>query len=139
MGQATVTIQRKFLLKERNNMTTELDWMEYNHSFGSSVDIPEHTHDALIRYFVHGMEPGSFVTAMLAGDLFNAAFKADHLNKLAMGNIAVWIVHHAPHNSYGNADIVATWCRDKTVRADFEKKVMWHHLNTAGKTKVYDF
>ena len=119
-------------------MTNELDWMEYN-ILGGRDAIPEHTHEALIRYFVHGMEPGSFLTAMLAGDLYAAAFKADHINKGTMGHIAVWIVHHAPHNSYGSYDIVKKWCSDPTIRADFEKKVMWHQLNTAHVPKVYDF
>ena len=120
-------------------MTNELDWMEYN-ILGGRDAIPEHTHEALIRYFVHGMEPGSFLTAMLAGDLYAAAFKADHVNKGTMGHIAVWIVHHAPHNSYGTADIVKKWCNDPTIRADFEKKVLWHYLHTDGKPKDdYEF
>ncbi len=139
MVQATVTIQRKFLLKESSNMAhSELDWLEYN-DWQTTYSIPKPAHEALVRYFVHGMEPGSFLTAMLEGDLFTAAFKADHANSPSMANIAKWIVHHAPHNSYGNADIVKKWCSDPTIRADFDKKVLWHYLHTDGKPKVYDF
>jgi hypothetical protein len=115
----------------------ELDWMEYNPYDGYDA-IPEHTHDALIRYFVHGIEPGGFLTAMLAGQLFVAAFAADFTNKSQMRNVATWIVHHAPHNSYGTSDIVKKWCSDSTVRAEFDKKVVWHKLNTAYLPKVYD-
>lgn len=118
---------------------SELDWLEYNGWAGQDT-IPQLAHEALVRYFVHGMEPGSFLTAMLEGDLFTAAFKADHLNSPAMAKIATWIVHHAPHNSYGTADIVKKWCNDPTIRADFEKKVLWHHLNSDGKPKDdYEF
>jgi hypothetical protein len=118
-------------------MTTELDWLEYN-DWQTTYSIPKPAHEALVRYFVHGIEPGGFLTAILVGDLFTAAFKADYLNSPSMANIAKWIVHHAPHNSYGTADIVKKWCNDPTIRADFEKKVLWHYLHTDGKPKDYD-
>ena len=60
MVQATVTIQRKFLLKESSNMAhSELDWLEYNAWQGVDA-IPKPAHEALVLYFVHGMEPGGF-------------------------------------------------------------------------------
>jgi len=39
--------------------------------------IPEHMHDALENYLFRGWNPGGFLTAVLAGDLFNAVWKAD--------------------------------------------------------------
>lgn len=85
-------------------------------------NVPKHTREALEAYWKHGWEPGSFTTAMLANDLFTAAYKADHMNKSAMGHIVEYIINEGPSGSYGNYDTVKDWCNRGRAFQAYEKK-----------------
>jgi len=71
--------------------------------------VPKHTVEALDRYWKFGYQPGSFLTALLCGDVFHAIGRADYLNKEALGHIVEYIVRHAPRGSYGSEDLVQDW------------------------------
>ena len=94
---------------------------------------PNHTQEALERYFVHGLLPGSFVEAVLVNDLYSAATKADHWNKQRLAAIAQWIVFNAPRGSYGSWEAVEAWledrnsCRTKWLEQR-EKEISWDTL-----------
>lgn len=93
----------------------------------------DHTQEALERYFVHGLPPGSFVEAVLVGDLFSATMKADHWNKKSLAAIASWIVYNAPEGSYGSWQNVSAWIDDVDGRrskwvAFREKEIAWELL-----------
>lgn len=78
--------------------------------------VPETVHDTLENYLIKGWMPGGFVEAMLAGDLFGAAGRADSTNGPAMQGIANWICHSAPNGSWGSYEAVKNWSQDVEKR-----------------------
>lgn len=60
----------------------------------------------LRNYFEHGIMPGSFLTAVLCGDLFMAAGLADPTNQKTLAQLAWWLIHNAPAGSYGSLEAV---------------------------------
>ena len=71
--------------------------------------VPSHTIEALDRYWTHGYEPGSFLAALLCGDVYNAIVRADPWNKESLGHIVYYIVHNAPRGSYGSPELYQDW------------------------------
>lgn len=108
-------------------MTFRLDYSYY--------DVPDHTKESLENYFFRGFEPGSFVTSVLANDLMGAVTRCDHINKNHIVDISKWVMHNAPHGSWGDMETVINWVQDKdnrrTMYTDaFEKKLAWATLST---------
>jgi len=64
---------------------------------------------ALRRYVEHGIMPGSFMTAVLEGNLYTAAFKADADNFAALGQWCRFIYNNLPAGCYGSPSNVANW------------------------------
>lgn len=95
--------------------------------------IHNHTQDTLERYFVHGLPPGSFVEAVLVGDLYRAVARADAWNKKKLSAIVQWIAYNAPDGSYGSWEAVEAWLADSDGRrtrwlATREKEMAWETL-----------
>lgn len=65
--------------------------------------------DGLRLYFERGIPPGSFMLAVLAGDLFAACSKADNTNRYFIWDWAKWFYNHAPAGSYGSPERVKEW------------------------------
>lgn len=61
----------------------------------------------------YGLEPGSFVRAVLENDFLKAACHADDFSEQCLKNLALWIIHTMPVSSYGNAKAMKSWM-DKT-------------------------
>lgn len=59
-----------------NNMRLKSD----GHIDFMGYGVPEHTRDALERYLLQGIPPGSFLAACLTGNV-RAVLYADHINK----------------------------------------------------------
>ena len=76
---------------------------------GYHSNVPQHTLETLDRYWNHGYAPGSFLTALLCGDVYNAILRADSWNKEALGHIVYYIVHNAPRGSYGTPELYQDW------------------------------
>lgn len=74
---------------------------------GSAV--PMHTRDSLERYIVNGITPGSFLTALLSNDLFDACARADNENQRAIFDIVKWLYNNAPSGCYGGSQQVREW------------------------------
>ena len=68
--------------------------------------------EALENYLVHGLSPGSFLTAVLANDLERAALRADHWNKKNLADIVIAVVQNCPYNAFGSYAAVHDWCAD---------------------------
>jgi hypothetical protein len=71
--------------------------------------VPEHTQDALRNYVEHGLEPGSFLTAVLTNDLFGALGRADYMNKVYLEEICRWIYNEIPADAWGSREAVDLW------------------------------
>jgi hypothetical protein len=111
-----------------------MDTSDYNYP-----NVPSHTAEALANYWIHGYEPGGFLTSMLVGDLYRAAARADHWNKDAMGHIATMIAEVGPEGSWGNPDIVASWLNKGPAFQHYEKQRLMDILKKDHVEKTYDF
>jgi len=58
--------------------------------------IPENTRGSIMRYMEHGIQPGSFLTAVLSNDLYNATGRADRGNLAALPAIVRWFANKCP-------------------------------------------
>lgn len=106
----------------------DLSKMQY-----SRQEVPEHTVQSIDNYLVHGYQPGSFVKAMLAGDMFRAIGCADTTNRNAIWAIGYSIMHVLPQSSWGSYEAVDDWCNDVGGRrtkwvTDREKQQAWDIL-----------
>ena len=83
--------------------------------------------DPLYNYLVHGFNPGSFFTAVLAND-FNAAIRHSHPSNTinALKDMAGWINNHMPRSIWGSYDAVTYWTELSAAerRAVLEKEKM---------------
>lgn len=68
--------------------------------------IPKITQHALILYVENKIKPGSFLLAVLRGDLFDAVGRADHDNQAALSVLTKFIMWRCPGDSYGSPEIV---------------------------------
>lgn len=93
--------------------------------------LPDLSEQALYNYFVHGLEPGGFITAVLANDLLAASAKADHWNKSLITQYAKWLAFRAPPGSYGSYDAVRGWLSKNEHYNEFQKAIAFDMLKTA--------
>jgi hypothetical protein len=87
-------------------------------------EVPEHTREALENYFIHGYQPGGFLTSVLANDLVGAVSRADSTNKRRIPEIVNWVVFNAPAGSWGSLEVVDSWCEGNEHREAFQKQLM---------------
>jgi hypothetical protein len=92
--------------------------------------VPEHTHEALMNYFNHCYEPGSFLMAVLRNDLMAASMRADHVNREHLASIAAWVCHNAPYGSWGSEEAIRGWLRKNEHQQAYEKKLVMKILST---------
>jgi hypothetical protein len=69
----------------------------YVHFDGEYADIPELTQRSILRYVLQKIPPGSFLTAVLCNDLYNATGRADANNLVALPLIVRWFANKCPH------------------------------------------
>jgi hypothetical protein len=102
--------------------------------------IPDTTHSALVRYFLHGLEPGSFLTSVLCNmDLYTAVGKADVWNQRALSQIVVWLHTYAPDGSYGSQEAYEGWLNNNNIRDNFNKEYLLWTLKQNHSEKTYEF
>lgn len=87
-------------------MTKYHDFTTGNNYLDESID----------NYLIYGLEPGGFLTAVLANDLFLAAGRADHWNRPRLAEIAHILYTSMPAGTIGSYEIVNDWIKDKTGR-----------------------
>lgn len=95
--------------------------------------VPEHTHDALMNYFLRAWEPGSFLMSVLTNDLMGAAGRADSENRKHLAEIATWVCHNAPYGSWGTGDAVQGWLNKNEYQQEYVKQ---HFMNTLSGSNV---
>jgi hypothetical protein len=96
-------------------------------------DYPQFIHSgtrcALNNYWLLGLPPGSFVTALLQGNLFRAAASADYNNSINLCAIAQWVQLNAPAGSIGSCQAVDNWIRDvDNIRTTYAQRKEREHL-----------
>ena len=76
----------------------------------SRWSVPRDYFDPLYNYLVHGFEPGSFWTAVLANDFMRAVQSSHPSNDItALKHTVGWIRDSFPQESYGNIHMVEDW------------------------------
>jgi hypothetical protein len=80
-------------------------------------DLPEHMQGGMQRYMEHGIEPGSFLVAVLSNDLMGAFGKADHINAQFIREYCQWLYNHAPAGSFGSRERVNAWMKHRVDEA----------------------
>lgn len=68
--------------------------------------------EALENYLMYGFQPGGFLTAVLANDLFMAVGRADHWNQDNLTRIVKEIQYKVPPQAYGSYAAVEDWCNN---------------------------
>ena len=71
--------------------------------------IPEYMQGAVYRYVMQGIEPGSFLSAVLENDLKGAFGRADYTNKGRIEDYLRFFYSHVPAIAWGSPAIVWAW------------------------------
>jgi hypothetical protein len=118
-------------------MTVYLNFSTKNNYLDSTIE----------NYLIYGLDPGSFATALLAGDLFLAAAKADHWNAVNLADIAKILYFNMPAGSIGSYDIVDAWIADKDncrsvyarrMEKEYTFNVLKGNISTKHASNIFD-
>jgi len=73
--------------------------------------VPREYADVMFNYFVHGFEPGSFFTSLLANDFAGAMSRSHPANSVqALKNLVGWLRGTMTHGvCWGDQDTVKSW------------------------------
>jgi hypothetical protein len=72
--------------------------------------VPRDFFEPLYNYLVHGFEPGSFWSAVLANDFMRAVQHSHPSNDIpALKNTVGWILDSWPKAAYGDYSTIQTW------------------------------
>ena len=75
-------------------------------------DVADDYAASMYNYLVHGFEPGSFFTAILANDFMGAVQHSHPANTImALKALVGWINDYMPHEAKGSHEIVGRWCK----------------------------
>ena len=66
--------------------------------------IPEHMMEGIKNYTDHGLEPGSFLTAIICNDLKGAVGKADDINIVNIPAYVDYFYNHTPSSCWGSEE-----------------------------------
>lgn len=78
--------------------------------------VPREYFDPLFNYLVHGFEPGSFWTAVLANDFMRAMQHSHPGNSIPhLKHVVGWIQDSWPVMSYGNHVLVKAWMELESI------------------------
>jgi hypothetical protein len=79
--------------------------------------IPQHMIGGLRRYIEDGIEPGSFLSAVLRNDLRRAVEQADATNIDRLPDYIRFLYNYAPTGSWGSPDEFDEWIGHKGLRS----------------------
>ena len=71
--------------------------------------LPKHMQEGMRLYIEKGIQPGSFLTAVLENDLVRSFESAEFLNQHRLLDFAVFLVHQAPRGCWGDTETVNRW------------------------------
>lgn len=75
--------------------------------------IPDEMMEIIKRYINYGCEPGCFITAIFANDLFKAVGKCDHINMPIIPVYVSYIYNKCPMGCHGSYEAVKYWIEQK--------------------------
>jgi hypothetical protein len=79
-------------------------------------DVPKDFADPMYNYLVHGFNPGSCFTAVLANDFHGAILSSHPGNTIeALKALTGWVYDTLPRDARGNYKAVDEWCYLKDI------------------------
>src|ERR1700688_125871 len=75
--------------------------------------IPSHCIGGLRRYIENGIEPGSFLTAVLSNNLRHACEYADSTNKHRLFDYCQFLYSYAPSECWGSPERFDAWVKKR--------------------------
>ncbi len=78
--------------------------------------VPREYFDPIYNYLIHGFEPGSFFSALLANDMFRALASSHPSNTVnGLKNLTGWIRSTSGHGIFwGSKEVVQNWLKMST-------------------------
>ncbi len=80
-----------------------------------SAGVPEHLQGGLMRYLVHRIPPGHFLTAVLSNDLKEAMGRADEASRAGLYQIVSFLYNDAPAPCWGTPGKVWAWLNGEAI------------------------
>lgn len=81
--------------------------------------------DPIYNYLVHGFNPGSFFTSVLANDFVGAMSRSHPANTVqAMKSLVGWIQNYMPAGAWGSRDAVKSWA---ALDESFRRQILEEH------------
>jgi hypothetical protein len=76
-------------------------------------DVAKDYADPIYNYLVHGYNPGSFFTSLLANDFMGAIIRSHPGNTItALKHLVTWIVNELPEGvTHGSYEVVDAWTK----------------------------
>lgn len=99
MRTRTISAAAQKLIQELTTYTYNGKW------------IPEYMHEPLACYIAEHRPTGDFLHALLCGDLFDAAHRADDKNVQVLPVYVGFLYNHAPMSCYGSREKVKAWLK----------------------------
>lgn len=81
-----------------------------------SFYIPERMMDGLVRFIQQGIEPGSFLLAVLSNDLVGACGQADEENLMNLPAYVAYLYNEVPSRCWGSPEKVQAWIKQRGRR-----------------------
>jgi hypothetical protein len=97
-------------------MIRPLGFIEEGGQHALTVLVPKHLHEGILAYIEGGRRTGGFLEAVISGDLFEAAQRADFICSRVLADIARWFVQYAPASCYGSREVYETWVKKGETR-----------------------
>ena len=74
--------------------------------------IPDHMRDGIELWIDQGIEPGSFLMAVICNDLKGAFASADSINESRIKNFVQFFYWHAPSECWGSTEKATAWANE---------------------------
>lgn len=75
----------------------------------AACGVPDHMHEGIVMYLLHGLRPGSFYEAVLSNDLRGACLSADDDNKRTLFQHVAFLYNCCPSACWGSPESVEEW------------------------------
>ena len=113
-------------IETETNMVTEESHptsREYTFRYGClTYYIPEYMMSGIIRYVNYGVEPGSFLTAVISNNLSEAVGQADDNNMPNLPAYMSYFYNETPSPCWGSKEKMKAWMDSFHVKTDEQKK-----------------
>ena len=72
--------------------------------------LPPHMHDGVALWITRGIEPGSFLHAVICNNLGDAVARADDINGKCLREWVMFFYNYAPSLCWGSPSLAREWC-----------------------------